>query len=116
MNGQRRGLAAHHAAAVLSQSDLSAFDLTLAGLAAQLPEDLSDLSHAGGAHRMPLRQQPTTGIHRGTAAQSSDAFIDQAAVFRGAVGVTIMNRPAEVEALTAGPSGAAEVHQACRAR
>jgi hypothetical protein len=44
------------------------------------------------------------------------AFIDQATVFRGAVGVTIMNRPAEVEALTAGPSGAAEVLQACRAR
>src|SRR5574341_987406 len=79
MHRQRRGFAAHHAAAVLGQSDLRTFDLTFAGLTAQLPENLSELRHTGGTHWMPLRQQPTTGIHRGTAAQSGDAFINQAA-------------------------------------
>ena len=109
-----RGAVGSREAAVLARSACREFEAaSRPALAAREPIGVNQhLARADGYALLAAQRDPTWQPLSGRIS----AFIDQATVFRGAVGVTVMNRPAEVEALTGGPSGAAEVLQACRAR
>src|SRR5579872_5648250 len=58
----RGRFAAHHAAAVLSQSDFRILHLTLVGFVAKLPEDFANLRDASRAHGMTFREQTARRI------------------------------------------------------
>src|SRR5688572_14336807 len=63
------------AAERVRQTSPRALDLSAAGLAAELRDDLADLGGSGGADRMPFRLQTAGGIHRHLAAEAGPALL-----------------------------------------
>src|SRR5262245_47181342 len=57
------------AAAILGDRPSRVLDLPGAGLAAELRDELVQLNDAGGADRVPLRQQAARGVDRNAAAE-----------------------------------------------
>jgi hypothetical protein len=71
-------LAANHAPVVLRQSDLRAQHLLVAGLAAQLLEQLVELGHSRRTDRVPFREQSAVCVNRDAAAEFGHAIVDEA--------------------------------------
>src|SRR5690606_32709920 len=63
----------------VGQADLGAGDLAVAGLVAQMGDDLVDVGHTGGAQRASLGQQPAGDVDRHAPVAPGGTRIDEVA-------------------------------------
>ena len=74
----------------MRHADLRAFDLAVAGLAAQVPDDFADVGDAGRAERVALREEAAAGVHGDLAADVRRALVDHAAGFAFAADAEVL--------------------------
>jgi len=74
------GIAGDTASRAVGQAHLGALNLSFAGLASQMPNDLGYLGHAGGTHRVTFGEESATWIYRQFAVNLGPTLIQPLAV------------------------------------